>query len=155
MTQSDGTGIREAYERDGYCFPLRAMSPDAAKRYVAALEAHELAHGGPLQSNMRHQVHLLFAWANELVRHARILDAVEEAIGPNILCWATNFFIKEPMDGNFVSWHQDATYWGLEPHDKIITDWLAFTDAPVQSGAMKFMRGSRRSSFRSPILLDT
>ena len=155
MTQSDGTGIREAYERDGYCFPLRAMSPDAAKRYIAALEAHELAHGGPLQSNMRHQVHLLFTWSNELVRHATALDAVEEAIGPNILCWVTNFFIKEPKDGDFVSWHQDATYWGLEPHDKIITAWLAFTDVPVQSGAMKFMRGSRRSSFRSPILLDT
>lgn len=144
MTQTGGSGLRDAYERDGYYFPLRAMSSDDAKRYVAALEAHEIAHGGPLQSNMRHQVHVLFTWANELVRHAKILDAVEEVIGPNILCWVTNFFIKEPKDGNFVTWHQDATYWGLEPHDKIITAWLAFTDAPVESGAMMFMPGSHR-----------
>ena len=117
MTQTGGSGLRDAYERDGYYFPLRAMSSDDAKRYVAALEAHEIAHCGPLQSNMRHQVHVLFTWANKLVRHAKILDAVEEVIGPNILCWVTNFFIKEPKDGNFVTWHQDATYWGLEPHD--------------------------------------
>ncbi len=144
MTPKGETGIREAYARDGYYFPLRAMRSDDAKRYLAALEAHERAQGGPLQSNMRHQVHLLFTWANELVRHAEILDPVEAIIGPNILCWVTNFFIKEPKDGNFVSWHQDATYWGLEPHDKIITAWLAFTDAPVESGAMKFMPGSHR-----------
>ncbi len=144
MTQTGRAGIREAYERDGYYFPLRAMSSDDAKRYVAALEAHEILHGGPLKSKMRHQVHVLFTWANELVRHAKILDRVEEVIGPNILCWVTNFFIKEPKDGNFVSWHQDATDWGLEPHDKIITAWLAFTDAPVESGAMMFMPGSHR-----------
>ena len=144
MTLENQSGIRAAYERDGYYFPLRAMSSEDAKHYVTALESHEQAHGGPLQSNMRHQVHLLFTWANELVRHPKILDAVEQVIGPNILCWVTNFFIKEPKDGNFVTWHQDATYWGLEPLDKIITAWLAFTDAPVESGAMKFMPGSHR-----------
>lgn len=144
MTDQNGLGIRDAYERDGYYFPLRAMSAEEARRYVDALEAHEAAHGGPLQSNMRHQVHLLFTWANELVRHPKILDAVEEVIGPNILCWVTNFFIKEPKDGNFVSWHQDATYWGLEPADKIITAWVALSDAPLESGAMKFMPGSHK-----------
>ena len=144
MTHQNSSGIREAYERDGYYFPLRAMSADEARDYVAALEAHEAAHGGPLQSNMRHQVHLLFTWANKLVRDPKILDAVEEVIGPNILCWVTNFFIKEPKDGNFVSWHQDATYWGLEPADKIMTAWLALSDAPLESGAMKFMAGSHK-----------
>ena len=144
MTDQNGSGIREAYERDGFYFPLRAMSGEDAQTYVDALEAHEAAHGGPLQSNMRHQVHLLFTWANQLVRHPKILDAVEEVIGPNILCWVTNFFIKEPKDGNFVSWHQDATYWGLEPADKIITAWVALSDAPLESGAMKFMAGSHK-----------
>ena len=85
-TQAERTGFREAYHRDGFYFPLRAMGRDDAERYVAALEAHELAHGGPLQSSMRHHVHLLFTWANRLVRHPRILDPVEHVIGPNILC---------------------------------------------------------------------
>ena len=144
MSGTDGAAIRKAWERDGYYFPLRAMSGDEAGRYVAALEAHEKAHGGPLLSGKRHQVHLLFTWANELVRCPAILDAVEEIIGPDILCWVTNFFIKEPRDGNFVSWHQDATYWGLEPHESVLTAWLALTDAPLESGAMKFLPGSHR-----------
>ena len=145
MTGTNGSGLSEIYERDGYYFPIRAMSAEDAAGYRAKLEAHEAASGAPLQSKWRHQVHFLFTWADELIRHPRVLDAVEEVIGPNILCWATNFFIKEPKDGNFVSWHQDATYWGLEPHDQIITAWLALSDAPVESGAMKFLAGSHKN----------
>ncbi len=145
MSDANGSNLREAYERDGYCFPLRAMNTTEAKSYRDRLEAVEKANGGPLQSKMRHQTHLLFRWADELVRHPKILDAVEEIIGPNILCWTSNFFIKEPKDGNFVSWHQDATYWGLEPHDQIITAWFAFSDVPLESGAMKFLAGSHRN----------
>ncbi len=40
-----------------------------------------------------------------------------------------------------MSWHQDATYWGLSTDD-VITAWVAFADAPVESGAMKFWPGS-------------
>ncbi len=137
--------IREAYLRDGFYFPSRAMSEEQAAGYRARLEAFERANGGPLKSAMRTDVHLLFTWADELVRNDRILDAVEKVIGPNILCWITNFFIKEPGDGNFVSWHQDATYWGLEPHDQVLTAWLALSEASVESGAMKFLPGSHLS----------
>lgn len=144
MDGSRASGLREAYEWDGFFFPIAAMTADAAAAYVAALEAHEAAQGGPLKSGMRHDVHLLFTWADRLIREPRILDAVEEVLGPNLLCWVTNLFIKEPHDGNFVSWHQDATYWGLEPHDSILTAWVALSDAPIESGAMKFVAGSHR-----------
>jgi len=137
--------LKPIYERDGFFFPLRAMTAGEARRYRDALETHERASGEPLQAAMRHQTHLLFTWCDELVRHPKILDAVETVIGPNILCWVTNFFIKEPRTPDFVSWHQDATYWGLEPHDQILTAWLALSDAPVESGAMKFLAGSHAS----------
>ncbi|MCZ7566085.1 MAG: phytanoyl-CoA dioxygenase family protein [Burkholderiales bacterium] len=131
----------EQYRRDGYYFPARVMTREDAAGYRRALEDFERARGGPIQSNWRHKVHLLFTWANEIVRHPRILDAVEDLIGPDIICWTTNFFIKEPGDPGFVSWHQDSTYWGLEPPD-VVTAWLALSDAPVASGAMKFLPGS-------------
>jgi ectoine hydroxylase-related dioxygenase (phytanoyl-CoA dioxygenase family) len=134
-------GAKEAFARDGYWFPVRVMDAAEAAAYRARLESYERAAGGPIASNMRHKVHLLFTWANALVRHPRILDAIEDLIGPDILCWTTNFFIKEPRDPAFVSWHQDSTYWGLEPHD-VVTAWLALSDAPVESGAMKFLPGS-------------
>jgi ectoine hydroxylase-related dioxygenase (phytanoyl-CoA dioxygenase family) len=141
----DGTALKDAYDRDGYAFPFRAMSADQARAYRASLEAHEAAHGGPLQARWRHQVHMLFTWADEIIRTPAILDRVEDVIGPDILAWGVNFFIKEPRTPDFVSWHQDATYWGLEPHDQIITAWVALSDVPVASGAMKFLAGSHKS----------
>ena len=130
-----------SYGRDGYAFPFRAMSADEARAYRARLEACERRNGGPLKSNMRQKIHLLFTWAAELVRTPAILDQVERLIGPDILCWNTNLFVKEPHDPAFVSWHQDSTYWGLDPAD-VVTAWLAISDAPVQSGAMRFLGGS-------------
>jgi chlorinating enzyme len=129
------------YRRDGFYFPLPVMSAAEARTYRGRLEAHERTTGGPIAGAMRHKVHLLFTWANELIRHPAILDAVEDLIGPDILCWGTNFFIKESKSPSFVSWHQDATYWGLSTSD-VITAWVAFSDAPVESGAMKFWPGS-------------
>ena len=131
------------FERDGYLFPLRAFSAAEARGYRDALEAYEAETGDAIHSNMRHKVHLLFRWADEIVHHPRILDAVADILGPDLLCWTTNFFIKEAEDPAFVSWHQDSTYWGLEPSD-VVTAWVAFTDAPVESGAMKFLPGSHK-----------
>lgn len=136
--------LETEFDRDGFYFPLVALSRDEAAECRARLEAAEARQGGALRAAMRHQVHLLFTWADALIRNRSILDAVERIIGPDILCWTTNFFIKEPHTEDFVSWHQDATYWGLEPHDHIVTAWLALSDASVESGAMKFLPASHR-----------
>ena len=48
-----------------------------------------------------------------------LLDAVEDLHGPDLLCWTTNFFIKEAADPAFVSWHQGSTYWGLSKPDVV------------------------------------
>lgn len=132
-----------AFERDGFLFPLRVMTREDAQAYRQRLEAYERSNGAPIASNMRHKVHLLFTWANALVHHPKILDAVEDVLGPDLLCWTSNFFIKEPGTPAFVSWHQDATYWGLSS-DEVVTAWVALSDAPVESGAMKFWPGSHR-----------
>ena len=132
-----------AYERDGFYSPVRVMSADDARKYRHALEAHEAKTGQPLQGNWRHKCHLLFTWADELVHHPKIVDAVEDVIGPNILCWTTNFFIKEASNPGFVSWHQDSTYWGLDPDD-VVTAWVAFTDVTPENGYMQFIPGSHK-----------
>jgi ectoine hydroxylase-related dioxygenase (phytanoyl-CoA dioxygenase family) len=133
----------EAYRRDGYYSPVRVMSAAEAQGFRAALEAHEAKSGQPLQGNMRHKTHLLFTWADALVHHPKVLDAVEDAIGPDILCWTTNFFIKEANSPGFVSWHQDSTYWGLDP-DEVITAWIAFTEVNEANGYMQVIPGSHR-----------
>jgi len=131
------------FQRDGFYFPVPVLSREEAAGYRGCLERHEAETGKPLQGNWRHKTHLLFTWADRLVHHPKILDAVEDVIGPDILCWTTNFFIKEASNPGFVSWHQDATYWGLDPDD-VITAWVAFTDATPENGYMQFLPGSHK-----------
>src|SRR5438552_1488005 len=117
------------------------MAPGEALVMRGRLEAVESDHGGRLGGELRHKPHLLFTWLADLVRHPAILDAVEDVLGPNLLVWSTSFFIKEARDPAYVSWHQDATYWGLSAPD-VLTAWVAFTDATVENGAMRMVPGS-------------
>jgi len=133
----------EKFRRDGFVFPLRVMSEAAAAECREHLEAFERASGGPLKGELRHKSHLLFAWIADLVRNERILDAVEDLYGPNLFCWTTNFFIKEAHNPAFVSWHQDSTYWGLEPDD-VVTAWVAFTEVTPANGYMQVIPGSHK-----------
>jgi non-haem Fe2+, alpha-ketoglutarate-dependent halogenase len=133
----------EQYRRDGYYFPVRALSEADALQYRRRLEEHEARTGGPLAGSMRHKAHLLFTWLWDLVHDPRIVDPIAEIHGPDLFCWSTNFFIKEANDPSFVSWHQDATYWGLSTPD-VITAWVAFSPATVEAGAMKVAPGTHR-----------
>src|SRR5262249_45841472 len=95
------------------------MSAAEALGYCGYLERFECETGAPLGGHLRHKTHLLFACLAYLVRYPRILDAVEDLYGPDLLCWTTNFFIKEKANPAFVSWHQDSTYWGLSQPDVV------------------------------------
>jgi non-heme Fe2+,alpha-ketoglutarate-dependent halogenase len=129
------------YHERGFVSPIRVMSADEALQYRRRLEAFEASAGGPLGGDLRHKSHLLFTWLAELVRHDRILDAVEDLYGPDLLCWSTSFFIKEKSNPAFVSWHQDSTYWGLSKPD-VVSAWVAFTSAHTGNGAMQVIPGS-------------
>lgn len=132
-----------AYRERGYHFPIDALSAAAVADCRRRLEDYEAASGGPIKSAMRHRCHVLFPWVNALVHHPKILDAMEDLLGPNLLCWNTSFFIKEARDPGFVSWHQDATYWGLSAPE-VATAWLALSPANKVSGCMKFVAGTHR-----------
>lgn len=123
------------YQEHGYYSPVRVMSAEQAAGLRALLETHEAEHGR-LRGPLRHKSHLLFTWLDQLIRTPAILDAVESLIGPNILAWGSSFFVKEQQDSSYVSWHQDSTYWGLQPPD-IVTAWVALSESTVENGAMR------------------
>src|SRR5450755_3366789 len=106
------------YREVGYHYPVRAMSAARAAACTRRLEAHEAAHG-KLLGPRRHKAHLYLTWLDEIVRLPTILDAVGGILGPDILVYGSSFFIKEPHDPGFVSWHQDAHYWGLDSGDVV------------------------------------
>jgi hypothetical protein len=134
----------DQYWRDGCVFPIRVMSEADALELRQRLESFEAGTGGPLGGDLRHKSHLLFSWLGDLVRHTRIVDAVADLYGPDLLCWTTNFFIKEANNPAFVSWHQDSTYWGLSKPD-VVSAWIAFTPSNRANGAMEFIPGTHTS----------
>lgn len=131
------------YREQGYTFPVPVLEDDEVARLRGKLEAFESAQGHPLQGAQRSKSHLLFKWLDDLMRDARILDAVEDLIGPDILCWNTIFWIKEAHSHSYVSWHQDLKYWGLDCDD-LVTAWVALSPATEQSGCMRVLPGSHR-----------
>lgn len=131
----------DAFVRTGYHFPIRALSTEQAIAYRQRLEQCEARTGGPLRGQLRNKPHLIFTWAAELIRHPVVLDAIEDVLGPNLLCWSSSFFTKEAHDPGFVSWHQDSTYWGLS-HPDVVTAWIALSDSVVENGCMRVIPGS-------------
>lgn len=131
----------EHFKREGYVSPVRVLTAAQAGAIRERLEAFERTQGGPLHGSLRHKTHLLFPWLNDLVRESHILDAIEDLYGGNLLCWTTNFFIKEPQDPAFVSWHQDSTYWGLSAPD-VVTAWVALSESNEANGSMQVIPGT-------------
>ena len=131
----------KTYRREGYCFPVDGISREHAAAARTDLEAYEGKLGAPLTAagrEERYKLHVRLPWACDIARHPAILDAVEDIIGPDILVWTSTFFIKEPETSSITMWHQDATYFGLRPHDHI-TAWVALSDASESSGCMEFV----------------
>jgi hypothetical protein len=131
------------YRDRGYYFPLPVLRSNEVAECRAMLESFETSQGHPIQGAQRSKSHLLFKWLDDLMRNARILDAVEDLVGPDILCWNSIFWIKEAHSASFVSWHQDLKYWGLDCDD-LVTAWVALSPATVESGCMRVLPGSHR-----------
>jgi len=134
----------DTFWRDGCVFPVRVMPEADALELRRRLESFEAKTGAPLRGDLRHKSHLLFAWLGDVVRESRIVDAIAQLYGPDLLCWTTNFFIKEANNPAFVSWHQDSTYWGLSRPD-VVTAWVAFTPSNRANGAMEFIPATHAS----------
>src|SRR5262245_53540085 len=113
----------DRYRRDGVVFPLRAFPADDALAHRRRLEDFEAGLGHKIRKPHVSKPHLLLTWVDRIVRHPAVLDAVEDLIGPDIMVFHHTVWPKDAQDGTFVGWHQDATYFGLEPADGHVTAW--------------------------------
>ncbi len=134
------------YHRDGYMCPIDVFSAEEAATHRATLEKlehdYEAALPQPVGSYLRLSAHLATDLPLRLARDPRVLDAVEGILGPDILLWSCEYFIKEARSPKIVSWHQDLTYWGMDGSDHEVTAWIAISPATRASGCMKFVPGS-------------
>lgn len=136
------------YNDQGYCFPLRVFEESEAAELrtrfqdyysenwdrIKALPARE--HNSVLL-----ETHTVLNWVYRIASHPRVLDAVESILGPNLLVWSSAWFPKMPGDKKYISWHQDATYWGLHPPNAT-TAWIALSESSPENGCMRVVPGT-------------
>ncbi|MEM6777164.1 MAG: phytanoyl-CoA dioxygenase family protein [Planctomycetota bacterium] len=129
----------ETYNREGYLMPFAGLD-DGEVAIERAFFDGVLAAFIELGRNSYsiNSAHLRFGRIYDLVQHPRIVDAVADLLGDDVVCWGSHFFCKMPGDGKSVPWHQDSTYWPLSP-TKTVTVWLAIDDADPGNANMKFI----------------
>jgi non-haem Fe2+, alpha-ketoglutarate-dependent halogenase len=132
----------ERYHRDGYLSPVRATSADRAADLLARYDSFKARGETDGAAVLRSKPHLVFPWLYDLVRDPAVTEPVSAILGPNLLAWGSSFFAKPAGDPGYVSWHQDANYWGLEPHE-ILTAWIAFSPSRRENGCMRVVAGSQ------------
>ncbi len=141
---------QQAYWDQGYLFPFDVIPPQEAAELRAELEAIERDYLDaelplPLNSYKRVNAHVVMPLAARLAQDPRILDLVEGLLGPDLLLWSAEFFIKEPGTRHVVGMHQDLTYWGLGDTPDQVTAWLALSPSTRASGCMDFVAGSHKN----------
>ena len=135
------------YEDEGFVSPINVFSNMKAKEIRDEIELIEKKMPNELIKSGRYNAHLISPLLDEVTHNQDVLDAVESIIGKNILVCGTTLFIKNPGEGGFVSYHQDAKYIGLEPHNWV-TAWVAITNSDENNGCMKMWSGSHKENLK-------
>lgn len=128
--------LKEIYDREGYVVVREAI--DSALVEEAQRHVHWLLEKNP--GVRPEHLHAHLAWNDpfwiRLVSDDRLLDIAQQFIGPDIALFATHYICKPPRTGQAVLWHQDGSYWPIEPMN-VITMWLAVSDSLPANGCMR------------------
>ena len=135
------------YEEEGFVSPINIFSKEKAKEIRNEIELIEKEIPEELEKSGRYNAHLISPLLDGIANDQKILDAVQSLIGKNILVCGTTLFIKNPNKKDFVSYHQDAKYIGLKPHNWV-TAWVAITDSNEHNGCMRMWSGSHKNKIR-------
>ena len=125
------------FNREGFVRPFDVFGQEEIgriRRYFDRLMADMGPKGG--YGINCYQARMAGIW--DIATDPRILDLVEDLVGPNIVCWASAILAKKPHDPKQVPWHQDASFWRLSPA-RTVTVWLAIDDADEENSAMRFL----------------
>jgi ectoine hydroxylase-related dioxygenase (phytanoyl-CoA dioxygenase family) len=138
------TNLKEQFDSQGWIGPIEIMSKAEATRFCNIITAYD-NDLDLMNSDYRCKSNVLFSWVDEISRNPKLIDALSQLIGPNIHCWDTLFWIKQPGDGKDVSFHQDATYWNFDKPTLAVTAWFAFDDVTEEHGSLEYIQGSHHA----------
>jgi phytanoyl-CoA hydroxylase len=141
--------IRAQYERDGYLIvhsvleePLVAEGREHAHQTMARFpgDTPEEIHRRPLWHED--------PFYHRFIDQPALLDLAEAMLGPDLALFATGFIIKPPGNSAAVLWHQDGSYWPLEPME-VCTLWAALTPSTPENGCMRVIPGTHRMDLQA------
>ena len=131
------------YHDNGFVSPIRVMSETEALSIKAQIEKAEKEFPYEFNPENRNNLHLSFTFLDALAHNSIVLDAVEDLIGRDISLWGSVMFSKDPSSKHYVSWHQDATYMGMNSTD-FPTPWIALSPSNLETGCMTMISGSHK-----------
>jgi phytanoyl-CoA hydroxylase len=114
--------LRQKYDVDGYCVARNVLDSglvDEARQHVQWLAER---HPDVRPELLGHTLMTNDPFWVRLISDDRLLDIAEQFIGPNIALFASHYIAKPPFDGQPVLWHQDGSYWPLDPME-VVTLW--------------------------------
>ncbi len=102
--------------------------------------------------------HLDSTFLADHICRPEIVDRLTAVLGPNVLCWRSEFFPKYPGDEG-TDWHQADTFAFASGKPQIVwpesqkefggtvTVWTAFTEAAEDTGCLQFIPGTHRTMY--------
>jgi ectoine hydroxylase-related dioxygenase (phytanoyl-CoA dioxygenase family) len=133
--------VMQQYERDGYVLFPQVLDADLMAEARAHLDWLIQKHPDVRPEHLGHTLVANDPFWLRLVSDDRLLDIAEKFIGPDIALFASHYIAKPAFDGRPVLWHQDGSYWPLDPM-KVVTLWLAVDDATTENGCLRVIPGS-------------
>jgi phytanoyl-CoA hydroxylase len=148
MAQTVYATAQEQYEREGYVVFRQVLPHDLIGEAQAHVDWLLKKYPDHRPEDLHHTLMTNDAFWVRLVSDSRLLDIVERFIGPDIGLFASHYIAKRPRDGKSVPWHQDGSYWPLEPME-VITLWLAVDRSDQENGCMRILPGTQHARLLS------
>jgi len=141
------SNIFETYEREGYVVVPRVIDAELVREASNHVEWLMKQNPDLRPENLNHHLLAQDPFWIRLISDDRLLDVAEQFIGPDIGLFASHYISKPPFDGQPVLWHQDGSYWPLEPM-RVVTLWLAVDDSTPENGCMRVVPRTQHSTLK-------
>lgn len=137
--------MKQIYDEQGFYGPVKCLTTKQIEEYSDKIQ-DAVDNLNLMKSDYRCKANVLFPWINELSKNPVILEHVKEVLGDNFHCWDTLVWIKDKQSKDYVSWHQDATYWNFLPKERGLTVWVTLSGATKDMGCIQYIPGSHKNS---------
>ncbi|MDE2749629.1 MAG: phytanoyl-CoA dioxygenase family protein [Chloroflexota bacterium] len=130
------------FVENGYLGPYAAMSPAEMAELRQEIDRHVLNRAGPNPRRPMQSRHMDNAAVYDLASHPAIIERIAGLLGPDLVVWTTNFWLKEPGAAE-IPWHQDINFWPIEPPVNT-SAWIAIDEVTAENACVRLIPGSHR-----------